>query len=391
MYAQCPSCRTVFRTGPAQLAAAQGSVRCGHCQHVFDARRHLFTRLLDIPSASETPDAGAQRRGAEKGSRGRDLSASGIDRSPAATEQPPPPAQPVELPLPAKARAPETVPESRRADTSLEDIEFEDLPRIFSTETDTKPSTLRHSWREEPASLTTGEAALPKMQATADPGDAGAQSAHPQDAKSTPIFAAQAPPEDAAVSLGDEELDAGPALKADARTASRPGTKPAAPAERRPSAWATAGWAMAILGLLALLVFQYAYFMRDDLARYPELRPWLEKLCARMGCELTALRDLDAFEITYREVHSHPKAKGALLINATFVNKAAFTQPYPILQISMSDASGHLVALRRLQPVEYLGEGVDVTQGVAPQAPVHVVLEVVDPGQNAIGFEFDFL
>lgn len=283
------------------------------------------------------------------------------------------------------------MPEPERADISLEDIEFEDLPRIFSTETGTKPSTPRPSWREEPASSPMSEAALLKMPATTDPGDAGIQRTHPQNAKSAPILAAQDTPEDVTVSLDEEELDAGPALKADARPASRPGMKPAAPTKRRPSAWATAGWAIAILGLLALLVFQYAYFMRDDLARYPELRPWLEKLCARMGCELAALRDLDAFEITYREVHSHPKAKGALLINATFVNKATFTQPYPILQISMSDASGHVVALRRLQPVEYLGEGADIAQGVPSQAPVHVVLEVVDPGQNAIGFEFAFL
>lgn len=390
MYAQCPNCRTVFRTGPAQLAAAQGSVRCGCCQHVFDARRHLYARLLDIPSASEVPAVGAQHRDAEEESRDKGFSAPSIDHNPAAPGQTPPPARPGELPFSAETRGPETAPGITRADLSRDAIEAEDLPRIFSTEAATKPSSPRQFRPEAPAASTTPEEAPPKPQAGNDPGEPTGRSTHPQGAKSAPTFAAQDVPEDFTVSL-DEDLDAGPALKADARTAPRPGMKSGVPAERRPSARATAGWAFAILSLLALLVFQYVYFMRDDLARHPELRPWLEKLCAEMGCELAALRDLDAFEITYREVHSHPKAKDALLINATFVNKAPFTQPYPILQISLSDASGHMVALRRLQPAEYLGEGVDVKQGIPPQAPVHVVLEVLDPGRNAVGFQFDFL
>lgn len=388
MYAQCPSCRTVFRTAPAQLQAAQGSVRCGRCQHVFDARRHLYARLLDIPSASEAPAAEAQRLGTEEEDWG--FSALGIDHEPAAAGQASPSGWPVELPLSTEIGGPEeTVPEVTRADISLDEIEVEDLPKVSSTEAVTKPTSLRRPRRKTTAAPTTREE-TPKPQVGNDPGKPTGRSTQPQGAKSAPSFAAQDAPEDFTVSL-DENLDAGPSLKADARTAPRSGMKPGVPAERRPSARATAGWVAAILGLLALLIFQYVYFMRDDLTRYPELRPWLEKLCSKMGCELSALRDLDAFEITYREIHSHPKAKDALLINATFVNKASFTQPYPILQISLSDASGHVVASRRLQPAEYLGEGVDIKQGVPPQMPVHVVLEVVDPGRNAVGFQFDFL
>ena len=35
---QCPSCKTNFRTSPAQLDAAQGSVRCGACLSIFSAQ-----------------------------------------------------------------------------------------------------------------------------------------------------------------------------------------------------------------------------------------------------------------------------------------------------------------------------------------------------------------
>lgn len=45
MNTQCPQCRTVFRIGQAQLDAAAGRVRCGHCGGIFDAHRHLQKEL----------------------------------------------------------------------------------------------------------------------------------------------------------------------------------------------------------------------------------------------------------------------------------------------------------------------------------------------------------
>lgn len=41
----CPQCLTSFRVSKEQLAASQGKVRCGKCQHVFDA----LARLGEVP------------------------------------------------------------------------------------------------------------------------------------------------------------------------------------------------------------------------------------------------------------------------------------------------------------------------------------------------------
>ncbi|GAA0719099.1 zinc-ribbon and DUF3426 domain-containing protein [Dokdonella soli] len=46
MYAQCPECLTIFKLAGADLAAAHGSVRCGHCASVFDA---LWTLTAQLP------------------------------------------------------------------------------------------------------------------------------------------------------------------------------------------------------------------------------------------------------------------------------------------------------------------------------------------------------
>ncbi len=49
MYAQCPECLTIYKLGAAELAAGHGSVRCGHCNAVFDALRTLTEQLPPEP------------------------------------------------------------------------------------------------------------------------------------------------------------------------------------------------------------------------------------------------------------------------------------------------------------------------------------------------------
>jgi len=45
MYTQCPECLTIYKIGSALLAQSHGSVRCGHCNAVFDALRTLADQL----------------------------------------------------------------------------------------------------------------------------------------------------------------------------------------------------------------------------------------------------------------------------------------------------------------------------------------------------------
>jgi len=52
MITRCPNCNTSFRVTPEQLKAVQGKVRCGQCQHVFNA---IDTLLETSVEASLTP------------------------------------------------------------------------------------------------------------------------------------------------------------------------------------------------------------------------------------------------------------------------------------------------------------------------------------------------
>lgn len=47
MFTRCPSCRAAFSISDKQLEIAAGMVRCGMCEHVFDARLYLFDQPHD--------------------------------------------------------------------------------------------------------------------------------------------------------------------------------------------------------------------------------------------------------------------------------------------------------------------------------------------------------
>ena len=66
-------------------------------------------------------------------------------------------------------------------------------------------------------------------------------------------------------------------------------------------------------------------------------------------------------------------------------------QPYPLLEIRFSDLSNQLVAGRRFRPSEYLPGDASLQAGMPPHQPVHISLAIVDPGKEAVSFQFELL
>ncbi len=145
------------------------------------------------------------------------------------------------------------------------------------------------------------------------------------------------------------------------------------------------------IGLLILLLgIQWLYFNRNALAVDTRWRPTMERFCAFLQCNLPMRVDLARIELEDRDVRKHPRADQALLVNATLVNHATHTQPYPLISISFSDLSGKPVAMRYFRPAEYLVEPVAIPAGLAPGARVQALLEIEDPGRDAVSFQIDF-
>ncbi len=154
----------------------------------------------------------------------------------------------------------------------------------------------------------------------------------------------------------------------------------------------------AALLLLALAAAQLSWYRAGELAAWqPTLRPWLEHLCAELGCDVTPPRAPQRIALLDHDVRSHPKVAGALLIKATIENQADFAQPFPDILVTLSDLTGTVVAQRRFHPREYLPKGMQVNAHsgalplLRPHQPVYIDLEVIDPGRDAINYQFDFL
>ena len=157
------------------------------------------------------------------------------------------------------------------------------------------------------------------------------------------------------------------------------------------------GWISASLIVLlsVSLVVQYAYFMRSELVnRFPQARPWLVQMCVPLSfivkCDVPFATNLTKLQMLSSEVSEHPGNRDALLVHATFVNTASFTQPFPMLEVKLADLRGNPIALRRFRPAEYLRDGIDIETGMMPRTPVTALIEVARPFADVNSYRFAF-
>jgi predicted Zn finger-like uncharacterized protein len=156
---------------------------------------------------------------------------------------------------------------------------------------------------------------------------------------------------------------------------------------KRPRRWS---WIAACTLLLLGLAAQLAWALRDSLITDATIGPLLQQACATLQCQLPAVRDTSKLRLLARDVQSHPTVPGALLISATLRNDASFTQPWPVVVIRLSDGNGKAIAMRRLNPYEYLDDTDALRRGLAPGASTALVFEVEDPGHQAVAFDLGF-
>ncbi len=179
------------------------------------------------------------------------------------------------------------------------------------------------------------------------------------------------------VEVAELETQPGTAFSATARSNSSP---------KNP--WVLRGVLFSIVLVLALGL--YAYRERNALLDSPIVRPLFVATCSIFSCEVPARVDIDNLRAVDRSVVSHPTVPDALIIKFGIVNQAAFSQPYPVLEIRLTDRAGRLVVTNRFLPSEYIsqwqqGDVLDVGKRL------DIGLAVEDPGKTAMSFELDFL
>ncbi|MWV15619.1 DUF3426 domain-containing protein [Pseudomonas sp. L-22-4S-12] len=415
---QCPHCRTSFRISRAQLGAAHGAVRCGACMHVFNAAQQLLVDQTRAKPATEpTPPATA--------------------RPAAATPAAAPAAQPKTVPAPAPSPDKPAAPPKQSVDTlwihddlDLDNLDLdEELAKLEEQEMQLsqafvalKPASedgadllkareeprdpLNEDWAEsllhddKPAALSitpprTGAPAAeaPEPAAPSAPLERKEPSLHAErDEDEFAEPAAEQPSDsDYAPAGGRSKPERNePALRDDSLLSLEEEPLQLDWQEARKPWGRWIGWGLLNLLAAGALTSQYVAYHFEELARQDQYRPWFEQLCPEIGCVLPSKVDIEQIKSSNLVVRSHPEFRDSLVVDAIIYNRAPFAQPFPLLELRFADLNGQLLASRRFKPGEYLGGELAGQAEMPPQTPIHVSLEILDPGTKAVNYSLSF-
>ena len=401
MFTQCAKCETVFKLSAEVLRAAGGQVRCGRCGEVFNALARLAedatafstgesplemeTRADEIlhsavssPEPSETMEFTDSTRSTESAEQEApdDLAAADVEfaqllvlelygderRAPTAAAPDTPaapaaPAAPVAPAAPAAPAAPVTPAVVADDDDLLQEAALEftlppgELDRIF---VESRPPL--------PQGMPTSPAAAPTLTA--------------QNA----VAPVERPPNSAGGLEVSEEV----------RCDVLAGFEDMALSEivdRRRRALPFAVWLSAAIFLALCLGAQMIHDNRAWIATHAVLGSRLSGLYAALGVALPEAANLSAYQLRQWGVTGDPGANGTLRMRASILNTAAQTQPFPLLRVTLANRFGAALGTRDFEPAEYLGK--PVARMLAPAERVDATLDILDPGNDAEGFEID--
>ncbi len=428
---QCPHCQTSFRVSHAQLSVARGVVRCGSCLQVFNAAR----QLLEQRAAKEAASAAAAAAPAPV--------AAALPK-PLPPAPPPPPPEPPEQPRSISQRqwtAEELDLDNLDLDEELARLEQREIQpaKAFGQERGGKdeslsarrddPETEEEHWPDSLFSESPNrhdEAALaddsePPPAKTAEKKTEAPKPTRTEPSMSFDLADLDDEPPVPRLQIEHDELEndalhTAPAAEHDddapldderkkpksKRERNEPGLHDDVLLDlvddpiqldwqRRRSPWGRRLlWLLLVLLAASALAGQYIGYHFDELARQDQYRPWFQQLCPEIGCKVPSKVDIARIKSSNLVVRSHPDFAGALVVDAIIYNRAPFSQPFPLLELRFADLNGHLIASRRFKPAEYLSGDLAGQGEMPPQTPIHIALDILDPGSKAVNYSLSF-
>ncbi|HUO81989.1 MAG TPA: DUF3426 domain-containing protein [Gammaproteobacteria bacterium] len=325
MYTRCPECNTVFRIARAQLDAADGEVRCGRCNGIFNALEAL---IEDLPQRGESasPDVDDE----------------------AITDMPDEPVAAGRAADDDEALLEFSLPEDRWAEVFL-DHELggeESGPRTGPGAFDDQPPAHASRGGEPPVLVREDAPAGANTQAATDSGLSWDSS-------------------------GSGVL--GP-LVLRSQAARRSGRR---------------YWTFASVVLLAALAVQIVHLNRTALAGLPWLGDIIERAYDQAGTGLDRPARLTDYRIVTAAASMEARNDGLLRVHATVANSAEHAQQYPLIRLTLKDRWGESVGERLIEHAEYAVGEVTPGALLAPGASIDAEIRIVDPGTDAFGFELD--
>lgn len=339
---RCPNCHARFRVAADQLKLRAGRVRCGACQHAFDATATLS--YVDDAALSNTTTAEANVGTVIAAIRKAEAMAGGglLDPVPLATRAPGLSADRDEMAAtdrpPGRAEAGPNVPQSAGAATAA--VETAATHRAEPAEQSDRP--------DHPDGA----------------GDAPVQAAPVQDAAPAAADAASTPQDIASSFLQD--------------------------ARRKRSRVSPVLVAAGAFLLALLLLGQLAAAYRAEiLVLFPQARPALGELCRIFRCTVDWPARHEHLVVIGTELQALPGTP-AFELTAVVRNRGNTTLALPAIELTLSDTLSRTVARKVFAPSEYLAGETDaearLAAGLEAGADLTIRIAFEARGVNAAGF-----
>ena len=152
-------------------------------------------------------------------------------------------------------------------------------------------------------------------------------------------------------------------------------------------------WLIVVIGFVFLLGMQVKYFFVERYAQDQTYRKYLAGFCKIAGCDLSPRQGSFQFTLTHTRIDLHPTEPGALRVTVKLVNEAKFAQPYPYLQLTLTDRGGRVVGRRTFPPELYLSNGANNMSGhmIGQGELASIVFNLARPHEKAVGFVVDIV
>ena len=437
---RCPHCQAQFRISEEHLKQAQGQVRCGSCLKVFLATENLVNEAPAQPKAKPAAQPAA-KPAAKTPAPAKAKPASPENWSLPAESKAVPAPEPASRwtmddggsnqheseDIPAFSDDEVDIPEARPApnDTKvslgsielsdsfmsldeddnerLRDEDFTDMAGA-GRKGDRQSHDSDESWAEALLEELDGSKAAPvdasamSLDETED--EAAARQAREQKKKKLQAAAINNEDDwaqDATTSMNEAGFDflQGDDDEVAAIELPKAEKKKSAPQLKLDSLVASSAellrWGALSALMLVLFSVQYLSFNFSTLARTPEWRGFYTTVCQTFGCQLPNASNLDMLRGANLVVRKHPAYSSALIVDVLLFNRADYEQPFPVLELGFTTLQGKAVASRRFSPDEYLHGDLASQPGMPIDTPVHVSLEILDPGEDAVNYTLRFL
>lgn len=148
-------------------------------------------------------------------------------------------------------------------------------------------------------------------------------------------------------------------------------------------------WTLVAIAFVVLLGMQVKYFFVEKYAQNETYRKYLVGFCKIAKCDLAPRQDPFRFTLTHTKIDLHPTQLGALRVTVKLVNEATFSQPYPLLQLTLTDRVGRIVGRRTFSPEFYLQKG--KPNMIDQEELASILFDLARPHEKAVGFVVDIV